>query len=229
MTLEQQDYHALIIDDHPLITEAYKSALLFYQKKNESASFTISVCHDCDSACNKIEVFASNNEALDIVFLDISLPPSEDGKILSGEDLGLKINQELPDTKIIVSTSFNDNYRIHSIFKNINPDGFLIKNDITPKELVQAIDEVLLDPPYYSKTVLKLLRKEVASDYIVDELDRKILYELSIGTMTKDMPNMIPLSLPGIKKRKNHLRKVMGTSSMNDQELIFIAKEKGFI
>ena len=77
--------------------------------------------------------------------------------------------------------------------------------------------------------MLKLLRKEVSSEYIVDNLDRKILYELSIGTMVKDMPNMIPLSLAGIKKRKNHLRKVMGTHSMNDQELIFIAKEKGFI
>jgi len=229
MTLEQRNYNALIIDDHPLISEAYKSAFLFYQKRNESVSFTISVCHDCDSASNKIDEFASNDQDLDIVFLDISLPPSKDGKILSGEDLGLKINQDLPNTKIIVSTSFNDNYRIHSIFKNINPDGFLVKNDITPKELIQAIDEVLLDPPYYSKTVLKLLRKEVSSEYIVDNLDRKILYELSIGTMVKDMPNMIPLSLAGIKKRKNHLRKVMGTHSMNDQELIFIAKEKGFI
>jgi DNA-binding NarL/FixJ family response regulator len=229
MTAEQRNYSALIIDDHPLISEAYKSAFLFYQKKNESVAFNISVCHDCDSASDKINEFAANGGALDIVFLDISLPPSKDGKILSGEDLGLKINQDLPDTKIIVSTSFNDNYRIHSIFKNINPDGFLVKNDITPKELVQAIDEVLLDPPYYSKTVLKLLRKEVSSEYIVDNLDRKILYELSIGTMIKDMPDMIPLSLAGIKKRKNHLKKIFGVSSPDDKELIFIAKEKGFI
>lgn len=63
----------------------------------------------------------------------------------------------------------------------------------------------------------------------MDELDRKILYELSIGTMVKDMPTLIPLSVAGIKKRKNHLRKVLGANSLNDQELIFIAKEKGFI
>lgn len=109
MTLEQRNYRALIIDDHPLISEAYKSAFLFYQRKNESVSFDISVCHDCDTARDAIHKFAESSDTLDIVFLDISLPPSKDGKILSGEDLGLKINQMLPATKIIVSTSFNDN------------------------------------------------------------------------------------------------------------------------
>ena len=72
---------------------------------------------------------------MDIVFLDIKLPPSKDGKILSGEDLGIKINQLLPDTKIIISTTFNDNYRIHNILENINPDGFLIKNDFLTTQI----------------------------------------------------------------------------------------------
>ena len=229
MTLEERTYHALIIDDHPLISEAYKSAFIFYQKQQETISFDISVCHDCDTAIDKIEEISANKLPLDIVFLDISLPPSKDRKILSGEDLGLKINDLLPEAKIIVSTTFNDNYRIHSIFKNINPDGFLIKNDITPKELVLAIDEVLKDPPYYSKTVMKLLRNQVSSDLILDQIDRKILFELSIGTRMKDLPNVVPLSIPGIEKRKRHLKQIFGIKSADDRELVLVAKEKGFI
>lgn len=229
MTLEPRMYHALIIDDHPLISEAYKSAFLFYQKQLENVSFNISVCHDCDSAIQKITEISSSRLPLDIVFLDISLPPSRDRKILSGEDLGLKINELLPETRIIVSTTFNDNYRIHSIFRNINPDGFLIKNDITPKELVLAIEEVLTDPPYYSKTVMKLLRNQVSSDLLLDHIDRKILYELSVGTKMKDLPNLVPLSTPGIEKRKRHLKQVFGIKSADDRELILLAKEKGFI
>lgn len=229
MTLEQRTYHALIIDDHPLISEAYKSAFLFYEKQQEALSFNISVCHDCDSAIDKINEITASKLPLDIVFLDISLPPSKDKKILSGEDLGLKINEYLPEAKIIVSTTFNDNYRIHSIFKNINPDGFLIKNDITPKELVSAIEEVLTDPPYYSKTVMKLLRKQVSNDLLLDHIDRKILYELSIGTKMKDLPNLVPLSIPGIEKRRRHLKQIFGIKSADDRELILLAKEKGFI
>tara|TARA_R110002073_G_scaffold336490_1_gene533987 strand:+ start:10267 stop:10953 length:687 start_codon:yes stop_codon:yes gene_type:complete len=228
MTINK-NYSVLIIDDHPLITEAYKSAFQFVSKQDDSYSFAIDVAHNCDDAIKAIEVYLKSENNLDIVFLDISLPPSEDGKILSGEDLGLKINESMPETKIIVSTTFNDNYRIHSIFKNINPDGFLIKNDITPQELVTAIKEVINEPPYYSKTVVKLLRKQLSSEFVLDNIDRKILYELSIGTKTKDLPNVVPLSTPGIDKRKRHLKQIFNIQSFDDRELILVAKEKGFI
>ncbi|TYP74365.1 response regulator [Aquimarina intermedia] len=227
--MENKEYSVLIIDDHPLITDAYKSAFNYYSKLNESIVFSIVTAQDCDSAFKLIKEFSKSEKNLEIVFLDIKLPPSIDGEILSGEDLGLRINKMLPDTKIIVSTTFNDNYRVHSIFKNLNPDGFLIKNDITPKELIEAIDTILNDPPYYSKTVIKLLRKQVSNDFLLDNIDRKILYELSIGTKMKDLPNILPLSIAGIEKRKRQLKQIFNIISSDDKELLHIAKEKGFI
>ena len=137
--MENKNYSVLIVDDHPLITEAYKTAFNYYSKHNDGVLFSIRTAQDCDSAYALINEFHTQNKSLDIVFLDIKLPPSMDGKILSGEDLGLKINELLPNTRTIVSTTFNDNYRVHSIFKSIDPDGFLIKNDITPKELIETI------------------------------------------------------------------------------------------
>jgi DNA-binding NarL/FixJ family response regulator len=225
---EQTSYTALLIDDHPLISEAYKSAFHYIQQQDSSCSFTIHTAHDCDTAFALIQEHVQNNLKIDIAFLDMRLPPSKDGKILSGEDLGLKINALLPDTRIIVSTTFNDNYRVHSIFKNIDPDGFLIKNDITPQELVTAIREVLTQPPYYSKTVMKLLRKQVSNDFLLDDIDRKILFELSLGTKIKDIEG-IPLSTAGILKRKRHLKQIFDIKSSEDRELILVAKEKGFI
>jgi len=227
--MKNKEYTVLLIDDHPLITNAYKSAFNYVSKHNTTISFNIDVAHNCDIADKKIDYFLSNNRNLDIVFLDICLPPSKDGNILSGEDLGLKINKLLPETKIIVSTTLNDNYRMHSIFKNLNPDGFLTKNDITPKKLVAAITTVLIDPPYYSKTITKLLRKEVSSDFILDNIDRKLLHELSIGTMMKDLPEILLLSLPAIEKRKNRIKQIFDVSSPYDKELLQKAKEKGFI
>ncbi len=227
--MENKEYTILLIDDHPLITNAYKSAFNYIGKRNAGISFHIDVAHNCTVANNKIDLFISENKNLDIVFLDICLPPSKDGNILSGEDLGLKINASLLDTKIIVSTTLNDNYRMHSIFKNLNPDGFLTKNDITAKKLVAAINTVLTDPPYYSKTITKLLRKEVSSNFILDETDRKLLYELSIGTMMKDLPKILMLSLPAIEKRKNRIKQIFDVSSPYDKELLQKAKEKGFI
>ncbi|MGV8815872.1 MAG: response regulator [Gelidibacter sp.] len=227
--MENKLYSVLIIDDHPLIISAYKSAFNYIEKQNDSLSFDIEEAHDCDSALEKIMHFSSQNKNPDIILLDISLPSSKDGYILSGEDLGLKINELMPSTRIIVSTTFNDNYRVHSLFKNLNPDGFLVKNDINPMGLVAAINTVLTDPPYYSKTVIKLLRNEVASDFIVDAIDRKLLYELSIGTMMKDLPELLQLSLPALEKRKRHLKQIFDAVSPYDKELLQKAKEKGFI
>lgn len=227
--MENKTISVLIIDDHPLIIEAYKTAFEFYAKQYGTIEFLINTAEDCDSGHQTINSFFTSGKTLDIVFLDIKLPPSKDGKIISGEDLGLKLKQLLPDTKIIVSTTFNDNYRIYSILKSLNPDGFLIKNDITPKELVETIHVVLNDPPYYSSTVVKLLRKQVSNDFLLDNIDRRILYELSIGTRMKDLPNVLPLSIAGIEKRKRLLKDIFNVKDSDDKELLFIAREKGFI
>ncbi|WP_025742957.1 response regulator [Aquimarina pacifica] len=225
----EKKYTVLIIDDHPLISESYKSALHKLSSNKQDILFTIDVVHNCTDALEKITEASSNQKEIDLILLDMKLPPAPDKKIISGEDLGLKIKTLLPSSKIIVSTTFNDNFRIHSIFKSINPDGFLIKNDITPSELVVAIETVIIDPPYYSKTVIKQLRKEVANDFLLDDIDRKLLYELSIGSKMKDLPDVLPLSIAGIEKRKRHLKNIFNVQNENDRELLIKAKEKGFI
>lgn len=227
--MERKILNVLIIDDHPLIAAAYKTAFSVIRRKNKSISFKVKIAEDCDAAFKFINHYHTSEEELDIVFLDIKLPPSKDGEILSGEDLGIKINELLPKVKIIVSTTLNDNYRVHSIFKSINPDGFLIKNDISPAELIETINTVIKDPPYYSKTVTKLLRKQVSNHLLLDDIDRKILYQISIGTKMKELPNMLPLSLAGIEKRKRVLKQAFNIKTSDDRELLLIAKEKGFI
>jgi len=227
--MKSKKYFVLIIDDHPLITEAYITALDYYSKHNETVEFSIKTANDCDSGRTLIKSALKSEEHKYIVFLDIKLPRSRDGKILSGEDLGLLIRDLLPNPTIIVSTTFNDNFRVHNILKNINPEGLLIKNDITPLELLETIRIVINDPPYYSKTVLKLLRDQVVNDFILDNYDRKILYELSIGTRMKDLPNILPLSIASIEKRKRNLKSMFNVKKLDDRQLIVSAREKGFI
>ncbi len=217
-------YNVLIVDDHPMIAEAYKNALIELSSRDQEITFKIIISHNCDRALEIID-----NKNLDLVFLDIKLPPSIDGKILSGEDLGIKVNQILPEAKIIVSTTFNDNYRINSIIKNINPDGFLIKNDIDHNQIITAIKRVLNDPPYYSQTVNKFFRKQAVNEFMLDKIDRQLLYELSIGTKMKDLPDILPLSIAGIEKRKRHLKVIFNVEGQDDKALIAVARDKGFI
>ena len=221
-------YRVLIIEDHPLITEAYIKAFSHISANNSKLKFFIDTANNCDEAYLKINE-ASKRQELDMIFLDIKLPPSKEGVLLSGEDLGLKIITLLPNSKIVVSTTYNDNYRINSIFKSLNPEGFLIKNDLNPKELILAIESIIEGKPYYSKSVIELMRKLTANDFLIDAIDRKLLYELSKGTKMSQLPDIIPLSISALEKRKRVLKEIFNLSDKEDRELFKIAEEKGFI
>jgi DNA-binding NarL/FixJ family response regulator len=227
--MERKKTSVLIIDDHPLICDAYVNALNFIEKESSEISFKITLTHNCDDAIAKIKESSNRVLKYELIFLDIKLPPSKDKKILSGEDLGLEIKNLLPDSKVIISTTYNDNYRIYSLMKNLNPDGLLIKNDITASELVNAINLVLTSPPYYSSSVSQTIRNEMLNDLLLDKIDRRLLYELSIGTKTKDLPMTLPLSIAGVEKRKRNLKNIFDVSGLEDKDLINSAKEKGFI
>lgn len=221
-------YKVLIIDDHPLIVDAYKTALKHFSKEDNNYQFEFDTANACDIAYKKI-IETNQRDVIDLVFLDINLPPSKEVNILSGEDLGEKIRELKVDTKIIVSTSFNDNFRINNIQKTVNPDGFLIKNDITPKELVLAIKTVIGGAPYYSKTVVKLMRLHTQNDFVLDKYNRQLLYELSIGTKMKDLPGILPYSIAGVERRKRYLKEVFNVEKKDDKALIQAAKDKGFL
>jgi len=218
----------LIVDDHPIICDSYKDAFREVNKEFEDLHIQIEVALDCDAAREKIR----NDwveKGYDLVFLDIRLPASRDRKLVSGEDLGELIREVQPQAKIIVATTFNDNFRVQNIFRSLNPEGFLIKNDLDTKELTTALTHVMQGKPYYSSTVSGLFRKQMSQPMDVDKIDRLILYELSMGTRMKEMPKVVPLSMAGIEKRKRILKQKFDVEDQGDKALIMKAREMGFI
>ena len=221
-------YKVLIIDDHPIICDSYKDAFDKVEANLQDVKFQIEVAHDCDAAREKVtNTWVSRG--YDLVFLDIRLPASRDRKLVSGEDLGELIREVQPDAKIIVITTFNDNYRMLSIFNSLNPEGFVIKNDLSNEELVTAIKHVMNGSPYYSGTVSTLFRKQMSNPINVDKTDRILLYELSMGTRMKEMPDILPLSMAGIEKRKRILKQKFDVEDQGDKALILKAREMGFV
>lgn len=217
----------LIVDDHPMIIEGYKNALLSIN--SDQVTLDVDTADTCDSAFDKIKASATNDNPYDIVFLDIKLPPSTNGLIISGEDLGIKTKELTPNTKVVILTMFNNNFRIHNILKNVNPDGFLVKSDVTSDELTRAFHVILNDPPYYSHTVTKLLRTRIINDVVLDDIDRNILFHLSKGIKTKNLTAHIPLSLAAIEKRKRHLKEIFQVEKKGDESLLEEARKTGFL
>ena len=221
-----QHIHILMVDDHPIIIEGYENTLLTSKKENQILH--IHTANDCDSAIELLRR-AAKEKPYDLCFFDISLPGSSDGKLTSGEDLAQLTRQIMPKAKIVILTMFNESFRVHSIIKQINPDGFLIKSDLTSSELAEAFQYILKSPPYYSTTVNNFLKKSVASDIYVDDINRKILHLLSQGVRTITLREHINLSMSSIEKRKKQLKLLFSVEDGKDETLIEKARNFGFL
>ena len=222
----EEHYKILMVDDHPMIIEGYQNTLL--ATKKDYQHLDIDIASTCDMA-NDLIKRAANLTPYDICFFDIKLPPSSDGMITSGEDLAKIARTYLPDAKIVILTMFNESYRIHNIIKEIQPEGLLIKSDLTSSELAEAFQHILESPPYYSSTVQGFVSTTITSDIHLDDINRKILHLLSQGVKTKSLREYIDLSMSAIEKRKKQLKLLFSVEDGKDETLLNEARKKGFL
>lgn len=217
-----------MVDDHPLILEGYKSKLIESYSLVPDIKLIIDTAFNCEEAQEKI-LASLNNDQYDVVILDMNLPPSSNGKFLSGEDLGKEIQRLSPETFLIVLTMYSDNLRLINILKNLNPGGLLIKSDVTPDEFLRAFKKVLQGDVHYSQTITRVTRKHIASNIVLDESDRGILHHLSEGVRTKDLVDKVHLSLAAIEKRKKIMKEIFEVENGGDLALINAARKMGFL
>ena len=63
----------------------------------------------------------------------------------------------------------------------------------------------------------------------MDAFDKQILYHLSKGIKSKDIPQFVPLSSNAIEKRKASIKDSLSIIEGSDVDLVRVAKEKGLI
>lgn len=224
-TAETIKNNILIVDDHPFIIQGYKNAITRYNPKE--FEFFIEQANDCKSAYKII----TNPETavFDIAFLDISMPSYEEKGLHSGEDLAKLLMEFMPNCKIILLTMYTELLKIKNIIDTINPSGLVIKNDLTFDELLFGFDKVLKNEIYYSQSIQKMIDLAQSETIDIDLFDKQILFHISKGTKTKDIPQYIPISLEGIEKRKLNLKKLLNVEDEGDIELVREAKNKGLL
>lgn len=218
----------LIVEDHPLIINNFKTAFSQVEKQQPSINFNITEALDCESANIAIEN-ASRNGFFDLIVLDISLPPNPKNNLFSGEHLGEKLRLLQPEAKILVCTGYNDASRIKGIFTNINPEAFLLKGEINFSEIVVAIENLVKNMQYYSQTILQYLKEKSINPITLDAVDYAILHEIANGAKMKELLEIIPLTKSAIEKRKKAIRSKLNLSTNSDRDMILVAKAKNFL
>lgn len=212
-------------DDHPFIIEAYNNTIKSYENEYDITVYKASNCKEAYEI-----LYDEGTPFFNLAFLDVSMPSYEERNVLTGEDVARIIKTKQPQCKIIMLTMLSDSLRILNIIKNINPNGLIIKNDLTFDELKNAFEKIKNGENYYSQTVVKYVSQSASiQNSPIDELDRQILYHISRGVKTKNLPMYTSMSLSTIEKRKLSLKQLFKVKDGSDEDLIREARERGFL
>jgi DNA-binding NarL/FixJ family response regulator len=207
----------LIVEDHPMMMDTYISII---DNTVENYKFNFIKAFNCESAFKLIEQNFKTKEQIDIALLDISLPTHEQENLLCGGDVAKLVRNKFPSCKIIMITGYHEALVINSIFKSIQPEGFVEKIDIDYTTFSKVFEIVLNGEIFMSETINKTLLSLIRKNINLDDVDSKIVTLLDKGVKTKDLPDYIDLSLSAIEKRKAMLKKEILDIKGTDKKLI---------
>ena len=162
--------------------------------------------------------------------MDISMP------IMNGIDATMHIKNILPDTKVIMLTSFNEKKLVLSAFKS-GANAYCLKN-IKLDELINVIKSVLngaiwIDPSI-AQFILEIIQSNDMStesqetesyDFDLTAREKDILKLVALGKSNKEIADELILSIHTVK---NHLKNILQKLCVEDrtQAAILAIKEK---
>ncbi|CAM3680385.1 hypothetical protein FSS13T_14620 [Flavobacterium saliperosum S13] len=211
----------LVVDDHPMTTDAYINLI---SSASLGIGFTFQKAADLKTAFKSIEQNFKSGSTFDVALIDISLPPYEEEKILSGTDLAKIIRKRFPDCKIIMLTMHTESLILNRVYKTIHPEGFISKNDIDFATFPSLFGNILKGEIFISKTIKDSLNALLKENVKWDEYDTQIIILLDKGIKTKELPSFIDLSLSSIEKRKANIKRNLLDQKASDDELISVCK-----
>ncbi len=215
--MKNKKINILVVDDHQMNSDAYINLIKSSQGKNE---IIFQKAIDCYSAFKVIKQAEKTSSSIDIALIDISIPEYKEEKLLSGTDVALLLRNSFPDCLIIMLTMHTEPLILFNVFKQVNPEGFISKNDIDFEMFPEVFDRIVNIENYFSTTINTAIQSLLKQTLKWDEFDTQIILLLDKGIQTKDLPQYIELSLSSIEKRKAALKTQIFNQKVSDKVLI---------
>jgi two-component system response regulator NreC len=217
------EVNVLMIDDHELIIEGYKS-ILSYNPHGYDVKTTQAL--SCESA---YELITTTSDTFDLVTIDYTMPPYPEKDIHNGSDLIPLVRKHLPDTKIMMLTTHSEALLLFNILKNHNPEGLLVKSDFDANDFTEAFHTVIQGQQYHSSTIVNLNKQLEEKAKMLDYYNRQIILLLNRGIKTKNLPEHLYLSKSAVDKRKAFIKEFFDIEKGNDEDILREARKQGFI
>lgn len=206
----------LVADDHPLIIEGLRKVL------SEHEDIEI-VGH---AITGEDAVRMSGELVPDVVLMDIRMPG------LDGVEATRRILQQLPATKVIILTVYEDNDYLFNAIKAGAVDYKL--KDASPEELVEAVRLVARGETPITPEMAMRMKKEFdkiaqeASPYLkLTPREREILDLVAKGASNKEIAHQLCIEE---KTVKNHMSNIFAKLHVNDRtQALIVAIRQGLV
>jgi len=196
-----------IADDHKILRES----LIILLSRDENIE-VIGEAADGQEAFGKI-----CNLKPDVAVLDISLPG------LNGLDLAAKLQQEIPDVKIVILTMHkSEDFVARALFAGVK--GYVLKENAL-EELIQSIQKVHEGGMFLSNTITELVVNSYMKESQTGTHDasksmstreREILQLLAEGYNNKDVSEKLNLSIKTVETHRANIMRKMGFKNITE-------------
>ncbi|WP_179966033.1 response regulator [Lysinibacillus antri] len=208
----------VIADDHAVVRAGF-AKIINYQPDMEVLE-TAADGHEAYSIVAKTSP--------DILLLDVSMPPGENGLITTG-----KISEDFPNTKILILTMFDEEEYLFHVLKN-GASGYLLKNS-TEEEFLSAIRTVFQGDIYIHPKMATSLVREFVNQYqdvknvddpytLLTTRELEILPLVAKGYGNKEIAEKLFISVKTVEAHKGRIMEKLNFKSK--PELVEYALKK---
>ena len=170
----------LIVDDHAIVRDGL-AAILRFQKDMT----VVGEADDGQSAIHKAQILRP-----DIILMDLMMPN------MNGADATAAIKQVLPETQILLLTSYGTSAELSRAFKN-GATGAITKS-LPKEELLAAIRNVAAGMRIASPEIEQTLKEDATTPSLTPR-QLEILHSLTRGLTNDDIAREFGLSKAGVK------------------------------
>ncbi|WGD34207.1 response regulator transcription factor [Olleya sp. YS] len=201
----------IVADDHPMLLKGLTEELISNNYK---------VIDTAENGALALELIIARNP--DIAILDIEMP------LLTGFEVIKKCENENLKTKFIVLTSHKESRYIYKA-NNLNISGYLLKDEPF-EEIQKCINTVITGKNYFSQTFSQLFDTKISPELekikLLSPSERTIVRLISQGKNSKDISEMLLISLRTVQKHRANILNKLDLESSTDALSIWANNNK---
>jgi len=193
----------LLADDHTLVRQGLRVLL--------EAQPDIKIAGEASNGREAVQLAGSLQP--DVVVMDIAMP------LLNGMEATRQIIQQLPGTRVLILSSYNDDEYVHQLTE-AGASGYLLKQAAVA-ELVSAIREAAKGNVFFSPAIRKQLSERYSETLSKGVLVRRrtdrlspreseVLQLIAEGKLNKQIAGELNLSIKTVEKHRQRLMNKLG-------------------